>query len=235
MLKEAEKSRRSFEPFFISPSSEKGKENALWREFAREVAAPTSKSLEEYAQNPATFPKERYALRGLISADKQSHDPNGTYSSRGSYSLEPDSDNRLFIDAPFAYSLQYLRDDGAWETITVASFVPDLEKKVILIDQLQGGDTQRGRVTNEARRARMKFKEQPEQILFDAVEDLGQRTSMRGIGLRKSETIKWMTVQNARKEGKVTVYDKVSDANDMRGFASKEYDLIPISPKQEAK
>jgi hypothetical protein len=227
--------RKQHEPIVALPGSEQARKNKLWRDFAVAFYAGQDVDFTRFAENPETFDASKFRMKAVVAGTARIHDPEIGYVQRGSFEPNLFAKNSLYIDAPFAYALSYLREpeqgetEPEWETIGVVSFTPDLEKRVLVIDQIQGGDTERKRASKKARRVRMKFAgQEPAYMLLSLVEELARKTGMRGIALRKAEHSKWDTVRRARAGGKKTLYDKLGKAAGMRGFASREYFLVPL-------
>lgn len=214
---------KRFREKFVSPEG--------WEAFMMAFLKKKDTALAQFAHSPESFDASRYKLSPLIAEKPEPYDPDQPYEFRTSMATERETKRDIYIDAALAFAILYKRDDGEWETISRIAFVPDLEKNVLLVDQIQGGDAEEIEKggTKEAKRSRMKFKTQPEEILFDLAKELVVETGMKGIGLRKAKKVLWQGIKKAVLEGKTTLYHKARDREDMRGFANEQYDLLPVS------
>lgn len=225
-----------------------------WSDFMWALLGADTIPLGLYAGDPARFPSEKYALQYLVSDDPYVFNPNFTYRERDTIVVEPHSKRRIYLDAPYGLTILYRHDEpiitrygyvpaqdphaqdvSHYEPISTASFVIDLKRRVLLIDHLQGGDTDNKRATAEGKAARAIFeigegkeRQNAETALFDAICELARRAGFRGVGLRKAPFNLWPSVHDAHKAGKSNPYDRVAHIKKLKGFAAKEYFLIPL-------
>jgi len=226
--------------------------SAQWLEFLDAFFKRHNLPLSEYAANTDSFAADSYQLVALVSNKDEAYNPRVGYGGRGRKAYEPMSRKHLFLDAPFAYCLLYkTREKENWAVISVISFKPDFARKVLNIDQLQGGDTElRSRIVRarldrqrkedtatktasqikEERRARMKFKEAPEDVLFNIVKDLSISVGMEELGLRKPSRSLWGKV----KEGKIPLYARIAKKYDMRE-SRRHHFILPLTENSSTK
>lgn len=182
--------------------------------------------IPQYAARPETFGKDDFYIEplsvpvALAIRDRKSYGTTGDY-----VYLEKDGDG-VYLDAPFSYVLVFKGDERK-EIISTVAFTPDFDKGRLNIDQLQGGNTTRKTASKEGRRARMKFREQPELMLFDAVRQLATVTGMKQVGLRKSSANSWTRVKVKDR----TVYDRVAFVRGMQVSTSRDYYILPLEKK----
>ena len=185
---------------------------------------------------PQNIPESSFKISPLISTEKDDYDPKTTYEGHGRFVTEPLSGIVVYIDGPLAYALVYKyakRDKKGnllpekWEPISVAAFVPDFANSTLLVNQLQGGTTERKTSTHAGRQIRFKFVTSPEEILFKIVRELAVETGIRIIGLRKPGSSKWPDIYNPdRREGEnrgpETLYSRVAKSQVLKGYR-KDY------------
>lgn len=199
-----------------------------WSRFALSMLEGAHAQLTEYAGNPASFAAiaERFAIDSFISTASTAHMTGRRYGERSSYLIDPVSKDGIYFDAPFGYAVRYRRDDGEWETVSVLSFIPDFQKNILYVDQVQGGNTARGRSSEEARKARYKFERPPlvtlETVVYGIVRELARRTCMQEIALRKGKHNRWFAV-NEKAKNAATVYERIALLYGMQNTPEETY------------
>ena len=181
--------------------------------------------LKQYAQKRETFDAERFRIQPRVSWRLNSEEmrtrprPEWIYEEEFSTDIE----EKAILEAPFAYTLEYETSSGNWQVLSIIGFRPDFERKILLLDQLQGVSSvgKDAKTYKESRRARMKITSpdssmlvSPEHILYDAARALAKAQGMKYIGLRKSAYNKYREIHQRRlayPEGaRDTIYDRVS-------------------------
>lgn len=94
------------------------------------------------------------------------------------------------------------------------------------VDQVQGGNTSRGRSSIEGQEfAHYKFEKKPlqtlETVLFDIVHNLARRNNMQ-IALRKGKHNRWGEVKE-KAQKTASVYERIALLYGMRANAGDEY------------
>ncbi len=197
-----------------------------WSRFALSMLEAIHTPLKRYAGNPESFEKlkDRFALVPLISHVGTAHKSELPYGRRSSYETESVSKDSIAMDSPFGYVVRYLNSKDKWEVISVLTFVPDFENGVLYVDQVQGGNTSRGRASEDGRDAHYKFEKPPletlETALYDVARDLARRYGMKEVALRKGEHNWWVAVKD-KAEKTATVYERIAL---LRGMQNKEED-----------
>ena len=139
----------------------------------------------------------------------------------------------LQLDAPFAYTIDASLHEGTLarnETRGLMAFRIDPALRVVFVDQIQGGTTDKKTRTKTGRRARMRFKDgMPEYALYDAVRTFACTQGFEAIGIRKSRLSQNATVRELAEKGKETIYEKVA-----RHFGHTEQPPFPNIPESDA-
>lgn len=229
-------------------AEDKKAQDKQWDEFMFALLSVNTMPLANYAAKPAAFPADRYSLQYLVTEDEELFDGTKPYELRDTSVVEPHSVRRIHLDAPYGLCIVYKHEGtmtipgdgiypgrGKFEAISTASFTVDLTKRVLVVDHLQGGDTNSTRASKEGKVARAvfergegKLRENAETALFEAVCQVAHRAGLRGVALRKASSNQWKNVRDAHAAGKPTPYERVSNIKHLRGFAAKDYYLIPV-------
>lgn len=93
--------------------------------------------------------------------------------------------SRVHADAPFVYAITHT--SGIFVKILgVMSFKIDLEKRLLLIEQIQGGDTTQDIDPKDLSERTLFNEGMPEYMLYDAVRQFALACDLRAIGIRKN-------------------------------------------------
>ena len=158
---------------------------------------------DKYAKKPETFQEEKFDIRPMISSGIKLALP---YMETINPPMNDWIEHWVNIDAPFSYAMRF--ED---EQISVVSFRLDFKRKLLIVDQLQGGTTsdlqKQSRVAGRARNRIGIDGLGPEGVMYDMAEELARRIGMRGIALRKWGYSLW---RDDKKELGNTIYDRVA-------------------------
>jgi hypothetical protein len=223
----------------FSKEESKGHER-VWNELMFNIFSLPELPLDSHMVNKekAEEYRGRFKLVPVFASSSESYSPKTNYGARGSVTSDPFSKRKIALDAPIGFRLllkldaprravSELEEIGAgifgteapepveseWEPVAVLGCVPDFGKNMLLIDQLQGGDTMGTTTTPEVReivrQARNAFAESPEYALYEIARDVARRSGFAGVGLRLPDSNEWPAVRLKVMGGKTTVYDRV--------------------------
>ena len=212
----------------------------VWNELMLNVFALPEIPLEKYAVNKAKYEeyRGRFKIVPVFASSSESHSPKTKYGARGSITSDPFSKRQIALDPPIGFRLLLKLDaprtavseleelgasifdteppepvESEWEPVAVLGCAPDFEKNMLLVDQLQGGDTMGTTTTEEVReivrKARNVFAESPEYMLYEVARDVARRSGFSGTGLREPGANEWPAVRLKVMQEESTVYGKV--------------------------
>ncbi len=148
---------------------------------------------ENYAKNQETFDLSHFSIMPMMER----------------YSERSKESERIYIDAPFSYLIRYRTEANDWEQISIISFSVDFLDKLLYIDQLQGGTTNK-KLSSQANRARFKLGNKilnVEEVLYDMVVELAKQSEMNGVAILKKKHSRWENVKNSKDD---TIYERIA-------------------------
>ena len=212
----------------------------IWNELMLNVFSLPELPLDSYmvSKEKAEEYRGRFKLVPVFASSSESYSPKATYGHRGGITRDSFSKRQIALDAPIGFRLllkldaprtavSELEEIGAsifgteapepveseWEPVAVLGCVPDFGKNMLLVDQLQGGDTMGTTTTPEVReivrKARNAFAESPEYALYEIARDVARRSGFAGIGLRLPDSNEWPAVRLKVMQDEPTIYGKV--------------------------
>jgi hypothetical protein len=178
-----------------------------WRQLMEAfVNAGKSIDVSDYAEKKKEFSPDEFAIVSDVGSFSESEYVFRNFSHP---SMEP-----VRAHAPLVYALKYTaKTDQSPRIIGVVSFRLDLKNQLVLIEQIQGGNTAAPFLSRPAEEyaARKQFRgANPEYALYDAVRQFALACNFQGIGIRKGISSDDKKVSKRAERGIETLYDKVA-------------------------